>query len=332
MNTKRCTRCKRKYAAILEFFPKNSRSMQLDSWCRNCYREKAKARYWEKRSELLDYGRQYRNAKRETIRAKDRERYWSDPEASRERVREYRRNNLDKVREAAKEYRQNNPEKRRETARRSCKKHADRIRVYKKARRLAGLDRPNREKVRASKKRRYWATPEKSRREAVERYWKDPKKFRERSSSWSKRHTEELKEKRYARYWANPEMHRAAARAWAIANPEKVRVRKQNRRAREKSAPGCYTPKDLLRIYLDQNGLCYYCETDLLGDYHADHKVPLARGGTNNSENICCACPHCNWSKNNKTVEEFVRFRLKRGLAVSSALIPRRGIKGKKAA
>jgi hypothetical protein len=45
---------------------------------------------------------------------------------------------------------------------------------------------------------------------------------------------------------------------------------------------------------------------DLFGKYHADHMIPLSRGGLHDWTNIAIACPFYNCSKKSKTAEEFM--------------------------
>jgi len=82
----------------------------------------------------------------------------------------------------------------------------------------------------------------------------------------------------------------------------------QNRRARKIAAGGTYTVADIQAQYTTQNGCCFYCGVPLLGTYDMDHRVPLARGGTNWPENMVCACGSCNNRKYTKTDVEFIAF------------------------
>lgn len=81
------------------------------------------------------------------------------------------------------------------------------------------------------------------------------------------------------------------------------------RRGRERNAEGRHTHQDLLAIFAAQDGRCYYCSTPLGDDWHAEHKTPLARGGSNWPENMCCSCVPCNLRKHAKTEAEFVATR-----------------------
>jgi 5-methylcytosine-specific restriction endonuclease McrA len=50
--------------------------------------------------------------------------------------------------------------------------------------------------------------------------------------------------------------------------------------------------------------ICFYCG-DHAPDGHADHMIPLSRGGTDSLDNLVWACPSCNASKSDKTVDEW---------------------------
>lgn len=98
-------------------------------------------------------------------------------------------------------------------------------------------------------------------------------------------------------------------RRWRKENPERKRVNDANRRARLMQAEGRFTKNDVRQIYANQNGRCAYCQIGLNNTYHIDHIQPLSRGGSNYPDNLACACPHCNTSKHDKTVEEWIATR-----------------------
>ncbi len=95
--------------------------------------------------------------------------------------------------------------------------------------------------------------------------------------------------------------------AWATANPEKCRLRTSRRRARKMGAPGkSYTSEEttwlLERVFTGQQ--CAYCQR-YAAALEWDHVHPLARGGTNEPENLVAACKRCNTSKGAKTLAEW---------------------------
>lgn len=93
--------------------------------------------------------------------------------------------------------------------------------------------------------------------------------------------------------------------------PEKraqTRVRVNNRVARRKLAQGTHSLKELREQYHRQKSRCYYCNGKLgtgKGAWHADHIVPLSRGGSNDISNIVVTCPTCNLRKNDKLPHEW---------------------------
>src|SRR5882672_6622256 len=101
----------------------------------------------------------------------------------------------------------------------------------------------------------------------------------------------------------SPDEKREQRRRWRRNNPEKFRQLQKTKRARRRGAVGSFTRQDIERIFKAQRGRCAYyrsCRTKLGDDYHADHILPLAGGGTNNADNIQLTCPACNLSKNAK--------------------------------
>lgn len=54
----------------------------------------------------------------------------------------------------------------------------------------------------------------------------------------------------------------------------------------------------------DADWTCFYCG-DRHGSMCADHVVPLSRGGTNERDNLVCACIPCNSSKCDRLLSEW---------------------------
>lgn len=50
---------------------------------------------------------------------------------------------------------------------------------------------------------------------------------------------------------------------------------------------------------------CFYCGSTGDGRLHIDHKMPIARGGTDDFDNLVPACQPCNLSKGAKLLEEW---------------------------
>lgn len=137
------------------------------------------------------------------------------------------------------------------------------------------------------------------------------------------------KEKDYNRRWgkANPRNRAGYFRKWRKANPEKqkqwdkarlhtpnrraqIRARSQNRRARLIGA-GKLTTKMIQEVYEANirrysRLTCYLCGGSVeFGADSLDHRIPLARGGTNQVNNLEIAHRSCNSQKHILTEEEF---------------------------
>lgn len=55
--------------------------------------------------------------------------------------------------------------------------------------------------------------------------------------------------------------------------------------------------------------VCYYCNVSLEPEeVHIEHKLPVARGGTNSRKNLALACATCNLRKGKKTESEFRHY------------------------
>lgn len=83
-------------------------------------------------------------------------------------------------------------------------------------------------------------------------------------------------------------------------NKEKAKIYRSRRRAILRLAEGCYTVHELHDLRKKQKDKCIYCNISIKKSYHADHIMPLARGGSNWISNIQLLCPTCNLRKNDK--------------------------------
>ena len=149
--------------------------------------------------------------------------------------------------------------------------------------------------------------PEKQR--AYGRDWmkRNPDKAREAMRRWRAAHPKEHSDDNRAYYNRHRDERLQRSAAYHRANPHVGRARTQNYRARKIAALGSFTAAEWLALVEQCQGRCAYCgET---GPLEADHRIPLARGGTNNIDNILPACRRCNAKKHLLTEAEF-RARL----------------------
>ena len=214
-----------------------------------------------------EYTHKWRAANRDKLRESDRKYKETHREELHVRGREYNRTHQ----EARRKYREENKEKRREQ--------------------LQEWRRANPEKVRAQTQRQYEANHEKKLEVARQYRLKNPEKIRENYRKWYAEHREEraiyqkAHIKEYNRHW-------------------------HNRRARIKGNGGVL-PKGIGDVLFEQQGgICYLCGKLLYGRLDdipsIEHKIPVSRGGSNDSSNIGLAHLSCNRRKSTKTPEEFL--------------------------
>ena len=162
--------------------------------------------------------------------------------------------------------------------------------------------------------------------------YKDPEDQRRYAREWLKRNAQKARDS--VRRWriAPPDEHSAKNRLYYARHreernahtslyhrehPEVVRAKWQNYRARKLSAEGSFTSAEWLALVALYQGCCAYCGE--MGPLEADHRNPLARGGSNRIENILPACRRCNARKHLLTEEEFrARLALERAKNLQS--------------
>lgn len=115
---------------------------------------------------------------------------------------------------------------------------------------------------------------------------------------------------------ANPTKTRAWSAAWRKRNPERKAHLENRRRARQAGNGGSHTLTERREKFQRLGNVCFYCQAQK--PLTVDHDVPLARGGTDDIENILPACRRCNSSKNTKTAQEFMATNHQRTGGVKS--------------
>ncbi len=104
-----------------------------------------------------------------------------------------------------------------------------------------------------------------------------------------------------------PEAYRRKSQKWYEENPQKhldkCAREKNKRRARLANVPSDnWTRSEVF------TGNCWYCGIEVsIQNFHADHFVPLAKGGSNTRDNIVCSCANCNLRKSDKLPYDFIR-------------------------
>jgi len=149
----------------------------------------------------------------------------------------------------------------------------------------------------------------------------DPDQRRAYGRDWMKRNAE--KARAAMRRWRarHPDVHAAETRARYARDPKRFQERTdaspnrpavrramhQRRRARILGAGPSFTAAEWTALVEAHEGRCAYDGAP--PPLHADHRLPLERGGTNEIANILPACVRCNLRKHLMNEEEF-RARL----------------------
>lgn len=160
-------------------------------------------------------------------------------------------------------------------------------------------------------KSRAWAARNKERKLEHKRTSRaaDPDRARANNRRHYANHADRLREEARARTPEERVKRAKRQKAYRIANPEKIR---QNNRARvhTQRAAGKVTKEVIDFLIKMQSGCCAVCKkhTVVAGKgFHLDHKNPLAKGGTNDRDNLQILCPLCNLAKNARDPIEFMQ-------------------------
>ena len=145
------------------------------------------------------------------------------------------------------------------------------------------------------------------------------------SNAWNSANPEQ--HKKHIAKWrqANRERERVTASRWRIANLERLKVErsiwwkanrdlariyKNNRRSRIMASGGVLSRGLASKLFLLQKGKCACgCKQPLGDDFHLDHRMPLALGGTNTDDNMQLLTATCNLQKGAKHPVEFMQQR-----------------------
>lgn len=106
---------------------------------------------------------------------------------------------------------------------------------------------------------------------------------------------------------AKPELIAAGKKRWTEANRDRHRLQRANRRAKKREVGGVLSPNLVKRLMKLQKGVCPCCNKPLNGEYHSDHIMPLALGGSNTDDNMQLLHPKCNLKKGAKHPVDFMQ-------------------------
>ena len=132
-------------------------------------------------------------------------------------------------------------------------------------------------------------------------------KIKELSVSYYQKNKDRIKQKVAEYRAANPEKTAAAVTKCHRRNPEYLRIKRQNRRAKERG--GKLSKGITQRLLILQKGRCAICRKDLNGKHHLDHIMPLKLNGEHDDKNIQLLCPACNLEKNAHHPVDFMQSK-----------------------
>ena len=179
------------------------------------------------------------------------------------------------------------------------------------AHKASGLQSRCKECQRAIDRKRYAENSDRERARAAANREADPELHRQRTRSWRKKNPHKVIDYRTA----NKDRDLANAREWHARNRQKIAKRKREydaqhlieraireakRRASKRASQGTFTLEEIKILLKTQNYSCAnpHCCADLRREIkHLDHVKPLARGGSNNIENLQWLCRPCNSRK-----------------------------------
>lgn len=150
---------------------------------------------------------------------------------------------------------------------------------------------------------------EKVKQGCSEYYEKHRDYFRKYGADYYQKNKEKASVYGALRYEANREVHKAKSSAWVKENPAAAKLIQANRRSRKKNASGSLSKGLEDRLYALQKGKCACCRQPLGENYHLDHIMPLALGGTNTDDNIQLLRQRCNNQKHAKHPVDFMQSR-----------------------
>jgi len=207
-------------------------------------------------------------------------------------VREYQSQNAERIARNNHEYKQRRSEHIREQRRQRYLANATEEREYASRYREA-----HREEIRQKEREQRAANLDEHRAADRARYANNPEAAKASSRKWRAANTDTV----LAYYETNKERINKAQREYrqTTRGAESGRIRQQRRRARKLAAAGSFTRADIEAIRTAQGNRCYICHKPLK-EYHIDHFIPLALGGTNDPGNLRLACPTCNRHKGAK--------------------------------
>lgn len=137
----------------------------------------------------------------------------------------------------------------------------------------------------------------------------NPERAKAVKAKWNADNSEKTRLRHAANYAANSEEIKASVAKYRVSNPKKIIIRNHNQRARKREVGGTLTKGLVERLFKLQRGKCACCGLSLGDNYHLDHIMPLALGGSNVDSNIQLLRQKCNNQKHAKHPIDFMQSR-----------------------
>lgn len=255
---------------------------------RKKYMAEYRKRYREKHGDILrQKSSDYYQTNRLTIRAKVRAKTNLNPTPNRERVKRWRLDNRDKSNAQHRAWRSRNKEK---TARRFQEwKNSHPIEYAAQVKKLASLERNPLQRAAYNKEYR---ERRKEYFKAKSRQWQDKV-----SLDPQLRQLEKIRQAERSKRWYD-------------RNPEHAKIVCSGNKKRKLGARGFHSVEQWMARVSFYGWKCFYCDGELtVKTLQKDHRIPLAKGGTDWASNLVPACKSCNSSKRHLLPAEFEAFR-----------------------
>lgn len=139
---------------------------------------------------------------------------------------------------------------------------------------------------------------EKKRSEQASRYRDNPELWQQRSKTYAENHPEKVRAMKSSWKKNRPGYYKE----YYSQNSMKIRERASHRRALRTDQ--FIEDVDPQIVYNMHGGMCGICEEFIIGKFHIDHVIPLAKGGMHGYINVQPAHPFCNLSKGSTLLKQ----------------------------